>query len=67
MVYMEFRRAKDFEARSQQYEASLGVTPDEGDSEGALKEDFEFDFVPHFQRVSVSGEDTSGVSFLFIF
>lgn len=58
MVYITLRRAKDFEAR-QAYEPSLGATPDEPDFE--IKDDSEFDYVPHFQRVSVSGEDTSGV------
>ena len=33
--------------------------PDDGDH--AFKLD-EHDFVPHYQRVSISGEDTSGVS-----
>ncbi|XP_035704358.1 AMP deaminase 2 isoform X4 [Folsomia candida] len=57
-------KAKDFEARSQHgFEPTLGVTPDEGDHDGSVKDDFEFDFVPHFQRVSVSGEDTSGVPY----
>lgn len=31
------------------------------DTEGPSKFD-EHDFVPHFQRVNISGEDTSGVS-----
>ncbi|CAG7825860.1 unnamed protein product [Allacma fusca] len=53
-------RAKDYEAKSQQYEPSLGATPDEIDQ--AMKLD-EHDYVPHFQRVSISGDDTSGVCF----
>ena len=52
---------KDFEAKSQQYEPSLGPAPDELDH--VLKVD-EHDYVPHFQRVSISGDDTSGVSHL---
>lgn len=50
MVYIQLRRAKDFEARSQQsFEPTLGVTPDEGDNGGSdagagVKDDFEFDF-----------------------
>jgi hypothetical protein len=55
-----YRAAKDFEQRSQHYEPSLGCTPDEGEHEGTKFDECEF--VPHFQRVSVSGEDTAGVS-----
>uniref|UniRef100_A0A023FAY0 AMP deaminase n=1 Tax=Triatoma infestans TaxID=30076 RepID=A0A023FAY0_TRIIF len=43
------------------YELSLGGSvPDNDIIDGGLKVD-EHDFVPHFQRVSISGEDTSGV------
>ncbi|XP_059471605.1 AMP deaminase 2 isoform X2 [Neocloeon triangulifer] len=52
------RVARDLEDRRSQYEPSVGVVPDDGDH--AFKLD-EHDFVPHFQRVSISGEDTSGV------
>jgi AMP deaminase len=54
-----FRVARDLEDRRSQYEPSVGVMPDDGDH--AFKLD-EHDFVPHYQRVSISGEDTSGVS-----
>ncbi|XP_032691364.1 uncharacterized protein LOC116854020 isoform X7 [Odontomachus brunneus] len=51
--------AKDLEDRRSHYEPSLqpGV-PDDVDHTFNLEEN---DFVPHFQRVSISGEDTSGV------
>jgi AMP deaminase len=62
MVLINLRRAKDFETKSQQYEPIFG-TPDEGDNSVQSKDE-EFDFTPHFERVSVSGEDTSGVSIL---
>lgn len=63
MVFINLRRAKDFESKSQQYEPTIGTTPDEGDGETDVKDDLdEFDFTPRFERVSVSGEDTSGVS-----
>lgn len=50
-----FRAAQDVEERRSHYEVSLGT---------AMPTDIELeenDFVPHFQRVSISGEDTSGV------
>jgi len=53
------RVAKDLEDRRTYYEPSIGVVPDEVEHAFKLEE---HDFVPHFQRVSVSGEDTSGVS-----
>lgn len=54
------RAAKDLEERRSHYEPSLhpGV-PDDIDHSFKIEEN---DFVPHFQRVSISGEDTSGVS-----
>lgn len=52
------RVARELEERSSRYEPSVGAAPD--DSEHPFKLD-EHDFVPHFQRVSISGEDTSGV------
>ncbi|XP_065353063.1 AMP deaminase 2 isoform X2 [Cloeon dipterum] len=55
---LSVRVARDLEERRSQYEPSVGAVPDEG--EHAFKLD-EHDFVPHFQRVSISGEDTSGV------
>jgi hypothetical protein len=51
--------AKDLEDRRSHYEPSVGAVPDEVEHVFKLEE---HDFVPHFQRVSVSGEDTSGVS-----
>jgi len=53
------RAAKDLEERRSHYEPSLhpGVSDD---LDSSLKFE-ENDFVPHFQRVSISGEDTSGV------
>jgi AMP deaminase len=51
--------ARDLEDRRSHYEPSVGAVLDEGDLTFKLEE---HDFVPHFQRVSVSGEDTSGVS-----
>ena len=60
--YLEcsFRAAKDLEERRSHYEPSLGPgIPDDVDHLFNLEEN---DFVPHFQRVSISGEDTSGVS-----
>lgn len=50
------RVAKDLEEKRSHYEPSHH---DEGDQPSKLEEQ---DFVPHFQRVSISGEDTSGVS-----
>ncbi|XP_052130606.1 AMP deaminase 2 [Frankliniella occidentalis] len=47
--------AKDLEEKRSHYEPSHH---DEGDQRSGLEEQ---DFVPHFQRVSISGEDTSGV------
>jgi len=51
--------AKDLEDRRSHYEPSIGAVPDEVEHAFKLEE---HDFVPHFQRVSISGEDTSGVS-----
>jgi hypothetical protein len=60
VVYFLCRRvAKDLEDRRSHYEPSVGAVPDEAEHAFKLEE---HDFVPHFQRVSVSGEDTSGVS-----
>lgn len=54
-----YRAAKDLEERRSHYEPSLGPgVPDDVDHIFNLEEN---DFVPHFQRVSISGEDTSGV------
>lgn len=47
------------EDKRSHYEPSLVGIVDEQDHLGVD----EHDFVPHFQRVSISGEDTSGVSF----
>ena len=47
------------EDKRSHYEPSLIGAVDEQDH---LAVD-EHDFVPHFQRVSISGEDTSGVSY----
>ncbi|XP_033205598.1 AMP deaminase 2 isoform X2 [Bombus vosnesenskii] len=53
------KAAKDLEERRSHYEPSLGPgVPDDVDHIFNLEEN---DFVPHFQRVSISGEDTSGV------
>ncbi|KAK7869401.1 hypothetical protein R5R35_000701 [Gryllus longicercus] len=52
------RVAKDLEDKRSHYEPSLGPAPDDADHPFKLEE---HDFVPHFQRVSISGEDTSGV------
>ncbi|XP_063222825.1 AMP deaminase 2 isoform X2 [Bacillus rossius redtenbacheri] len=52
------RVAKDLEDRRSHYEPSVGPVPDEADHHFDLEE---HDYVPHFQRVSISGEDTSGV------
>ncbi|CAD1472912.1 unnamed protein product, partial [Heterotrigona itama] len=53
------KAAKDLEERRSHYEPSLGPgIPDDVDHLFNLEEN---DFVPHFQRVSISGEDTSGV------
>ena len=57
--HKNFRAAKDLEERKSHYEPSLGQFADETDHHFPLEEN---DFVPHFQRVSISGEDTSGVS-----
>lgn len=54
------RVAKDLEDRRSHYEPSIGAVPDEVEHAFKLEE---HDFVPHFQRVSVSGEDTSGVPY----
>ncbi|XP_023708984.1 AMP deaminase 2 isoform X4 [Cryptotermes secundus] len=54
------RVAKDLEDRRSHYEPSVGAVPDEAEHSFKLEE---HDFVPHFQRVSVSGEDTSGVPY----
>lgn len=54
------RAAKDLEERRSHYEPSLHPgDPDDNDYSFKIEEN---DFVPHFQRVSISGEDTSGVS-----
>uniref|UniRef100_A0A8D8LTZ8 AMP deaminase n=1 Tax=Cacopsylla melanoneura TaxID=428564 RepID=A0A8D8LTZ8_9HEMI len=50
--------AKDIEDKKSQYEPSL--VPGAEDLETACVFD-EHDFVPHFQRVAISGEDNSGV------
>lgn len=63
-IFSEFckffsRAAKDLEERRSHYEPSLGTNvADEHDHPFKFEEN---DFVPHFQRVSISGEDTSGV------
>lgn len=58
------RAAKDLEERRSHYEPSLGpAVPDDIEHSFNLEEN---DFVPHFQRVSISGEDTSGVSFFLL-
>ncbi|KAK9719796.1 hypothetical protein QE152_g22437 [Popillia japonica] len=49
---------KVLEDKRSHYEPSLVGVVDEQDHLGME----EHDFVPHFQRVSISGEDTSGVS-----
>lgn len=54
------RVVKDLEDRRSHYEPSIGAVPDEGEHPFKLEE---HDFVPHFQRVSISGEDTSGVPY----
>ncbi|GLH07890.1 Uncharacterized protein GBIM_13279 [Gryllus bimaculatus] len=54
---VEARVAKDLEDKRSHYEPSLGPAPDDADHPFKLEE---HDFVPHFQRVSISGEDTSG-------
>lgn len=59
-----YRAARDLEERRSHYEPSLGPVPDESDHHFPLEEN---DFVPHFQRVSISGEDTSGVSIFLFF
>lgn len=52
--------AKDIEDKFTHYEPSfVGSLGEENDRAFGLDE---HDFVPHFQRVSISGEDTSGVS-----
>lgn len=50
--------AREQEDRKSHYEPSVGAAVDE--TENCFQLD-EHDFVPHFQRVSISGEDTSGV------
>ncbi|XP_014246157.1 AMP deaminase 2 [Cimex lectularius] len=54
------RVTKDFVGKRSNYEPSVvgSVTDAEGDKAFNIDE---HDFVPHFQRVSISGEDTSGV------
>nr|CAD7400273.1 unnamed protein product [Timema poppensis] len=52
------RVAKDLEDRRSHYEPSIGPAPDDAEHNFELEE---HDYVPHFQRVSISGEDTSGV------
>ncbi|XP_067012263.1 AMP deaminase 2 isoform X2 [Anabrus simplex] len=56
--HISSRVAKDIEDKRSHYEPSLGPVPDDTDHSFKLEE---HDFVPHFQRVSISGEDTSGV------
>ena len=53
------RVAKDYEDRRSHYEPSIGAAPDESEHPFKLEEQ---DFVPHYQRVSISGEHTIGVS-----
>lgn len=55
---ISYKVAKDIEDKSSHYEPSIDSNLEETDT---FKFD-EHDFVPHFQRVSISGEDTSGVS-----
>ncbi|XP_026468653.1 AMP deaminase 2-like isoform X3 [Ctenocephalides felis] len=55
---LNVKAAKEIEDRRSQYEPSLGAAVDDHDDSFQLEE---HDFVPHFQRVSISGEDTSGV------
>ncbi|XP_014212459.1 AMP deaminase 2 isoform X2 [Copidosoma floridanum] len=52
------KAAKDLEERRSHYEPSVGPQTDDLDHILPFEEN---DFVPHFQRVSISGEDTSGV------
>lgn len=60
-LFSHSRVAKDIEDKRSHYEPSfLGSVADENDH-ATFKID-EHDFVPDFQRVSISGEDTSGVS-----
>ncbi|XP_044013715.1 AMP deaminase 2 isoform X5 [Aphidius gifuensis] len=54
---LNVKAAKDLEERRSHYEPSIGPGPDDLDHFNIE----ENDFVPHFQRVSISGEDTSGV------
>jgi len=53
------RVAKDIEDKQSRYEPSFVGSLKEEENRLALLD--EHDFVPHFQRVSISGEDTSGV------
>lgn len=48
---------KDFEGKK----SILGTEPDDD----ILSQINEFDYVPHYQRVAVSGEDTSGVRIIY--
>lgn len=59
MSHIAPNRHKDTETKSQVYEPSLGPPLDE--VEGASSK-VDFDLDPPFQRVSISGDDTSGVS-----
>lgn len=59
-----YRAAKDLEERRSHYEPSIGPGVADENDHFKLEEN---DFVPHFQRVSISGEDTSGVSWYIIF
>lgn len=56
-VISAFYRA--FEDKRSHYEPSVAGAVDEQDHIALDDHDF---YVPHFQRVSISGEDTSGVS-----
>lgn len=59
-MFVYFRVAKDIEDKFTHYEPSfVGSLGEVNDRAFGLDE---HDFVPHFQRVSISGEDTSGVS-----
>lgn len=51
--------AKDIEEKKSHYEPSLALQNTAIIDQSRLDE---HDFVPHFQRVSISGEDTSGVA-----
>jgi len=59
MAFCLLRVAKDLEEKRSHYEPSLVAAAEETNAHFRLDE---HDFVPHFQRVSISGEDTSGVN-----